>query len=510
MNKRLCIGLLSPSEALIQILDSIGCSVEHVKPGRGLINNYSVIITESSAHGFHESLSDYVRGGGAWLELGQDSVGLNKRFRSTSYINFLINEDRKPGTEGLPFLDLYASATVKDGSGQLSSIYSIQSSGKGLHAWAGLNLDHLWKNPAYKRKRFLGYAGTDPDEIVSATDRSGVIQFIRYILKQLHFQRGLPWISKWDSPSKSPVFCFRIDSDYGTPEGIRSLFEVCTEFKIRPTWFLHVKVHEEWLHKFHEFEAEGHEIALHGYEHFTSDESEKICHNIQKGYQKLSGAGFAIRGFCAPYGIWNHALKKVLSASTFEFEYSSEFTRLYNGIPTWIEDTPLQIPIHPICTGSLVRKGYSVDHMSDYFMRSLERNTGLGEPSIFYHHPMQPGLEAIRQLLLSVHKHSLTNLTFNEYARFWKQRSESNFQAFFNGDKIMIDDTDGELWYQVCTDFSQYELLKKNQISIRSDLATFKYAPPSLPSPERIRKLKRKSPGLLKTSILDWVNRQKR
>ncbi len=508
MKKRLCIGLLSPSDALVQILDTIGCSVEHVKPGSELLSNYAVIITEGSAKGMKKLLSEYVHAGGAWLELGKGSVFLNRSFRPKRFIRYLVNEKGAPGTESLPFLDLYAPATVTDRSGQLSSLYSIQSFGEGVHAWSGLNPEDLWSNSGYKRKRFTGHGGPDPDEIVSATDRSGVVRFIRFILKQLHFQRDLPWISKWDSPSQNPVFCFRIDSDFGTPQSVRSVFQLCTEFNIRPTWFLHVKAHEHWLEVFHEFENLGHEIALHGYEHFTSDAPDKIRHNIQKGYQKLLDAGWVPRGFCAPYGIWNEGLHEALSS--FEFDYSSEFTRLYDGTPARIGDTPLQIPIHPVCTGSLARKAYTAEQMAAYFNSVLDRKAGSVEPSLFYHHPLQPGLEAIKQLFASVQKHGLTVLTFGEYASFWKLRSENSFQAFFDGTKITVEDSNGAMWYRACTAFSRYGLLKSNQGNAVSDLTAFKYAPPSLPSPQRVRQLKKQSPELLKTSLVDWLNRQKR
>ncbi len=73
------------------------------------------------------------------------------------------------------------------------------------------------------------------------------------------------------------------------------------------------------------------------------------------------------------------------------FEYSSEFSYDYDNLPSVPRlrhgEGTLQLPIHPICIGSLKRHSYSDKQMIQYFENVIQRKLASSEPIIFYHHP---------------------------------------------------------------------------------------------------------------------------
>src|SRR5690606_24650264 len=115
-------------------------------------------------------------------------------------------------------------------------------------------------------------------------------------------------------------------------------------------------------------------------------------------------------GFCAPYGIWNKALSRALAE--MDFEYSSEFTFAYDGFPIQIDkNLPLQIPIHPICPGSLNRHRQTESEINTYFDFIINNKLSRFEPVLLYHHPMQKGIENLEHIFKRVNSENLEKLS---------------------------------------------------------------------------------------------------
>lgn len=511
--KRLCIGITDLSPGWKVLLDQIGLWYEEIDFKLPIIDHYSVIIVNASVSEENENaLHDFNDKGGSILETMNGKTFSYARFTAFKKVERLINPKTIPFLNHIPFLDIYTKAELYNGLDNFDGIIDFEKHEEGIVCNLGLNPDELISDNTFTRKRFFFKEKQHPDELVSKVSKANLLELIVSILKELHFQQGLPFVNKWTSPDEKPVFAFRIDSDFGTQESIQHLYEIGKAHQMPMTWFLHVEAHEDWLSAFHEFK--GQEIALHGYEHGTSDSYENIFNNIEKGRQVLIDAGFDPKGFCVPYAIWNNALAEVLAK--FEFGYSSEFTIGYDGLPfpplhKDQEMETLQIPIHPICTGSLNRKQVSLQGMKEYFLFVLENKISRHQPIVFYHHPLQPGGELWNDVFAEVNTRNLCKLSFSDYASFWKKRNSTSFEAYLDTESsgITLSGELGDLFLQVSGSHTSFDLIKSDKEHEIKSSGKFTYHGTGELSETDINQMRSAKLQLLKTSLLDWRNRKK-
>lgn len=508
MKQRLCIGIQNLNRNWRIALDQLGLWYEEITYANDLREAYSAIILNDKPKLEQQSkLISYVNAGGAVLELRDIHFFMELAQTSKTKVDRLINTSNFGAFTHLPYLDIYGSAELHISSDIFEGLVHIEPQRKGHLGFLGIDVAELMQQTGYARKRFYSEDGQYPDEIVSKVSKKELSDLLDALLKELHFRQQLPYIQKWNSPTEKPVLGFRIDSDFGDEASVDELYQVLSKHEIPGTWFLHVQAHEEWLKHFQSFKNQ--EMALHGYKHGTSNSIPKTQENIRMGKYLLEEANFDLKGFCAPYGIWNKALYRSLKA--FEFTYTSEFTFTYDGAPLQHSDAdmPLQIPIHPICTGSLNRKKYTDEQMAVYFIQTLNRKLGRFEPVFFYHHPLQPGLEAIDKLFYEVNQHNLHTMTFAEFAEFWEHRRVFNFEAFYDGDKLMLNsDAQSDAYLQVSKNHDHFYLMKNHTGESRiSDKQKFEYSNCYLPDPEEAISMNRTDLRMIKTSLFDWKNR---
>lgn len=512
--KNLCIGILELTPGWKSILDQIGVWYQQIDKLDDLLSSYSIIIINKPvSEEIEHLLHTFNDAGGSILETPNGDTFSHARFTVTKKVKSIVNNGNIPFLNHIPFLDIYSEAYLYNGQTNFDGLIDFEKIKEGIVCNLGINPDELFTNGEYIRKRFFFKKDKHPDELVSKVSKDILVDLITSLLKELHFQQGLPFVSKWISPKEQPVFAFRIDSDFGDRESITALSEIGKEHEIPMTWFLHVKAHEDWLSLFHEFE--GQEISLHGYEHGTSTSYEHVFNNIEKGLQLLKDEGFEPEGFCVPYAIWNETLAEVLQK--FDFKYSSEFTLGYDGFPFYPihdekESKTLQIPIHPICTGSLNRKSASFKEMKDYFVEVLIQKIGKRHNVVFYHHPLQPGTKLWNDIFSKVNELSLTKLSFSEYASFWQKRINTNFTASIETeDKTLSFSGElGDILIQVTNSHTSYELIKANHDNEITNSGKFKYHEAySKLTESDIKELKGDKFQLIKTSLLDWKNRIK-
>ena len=508
MKRRLCIGLHSPSSYLISILESIGVWYEEVDFDKDLFNSYSNLVFESAVLNSAQiqKVEKFLKQGGSVLEISTKPIFYSASF-SRTFSKTIFNTNSGSEFDRLSHLDIYSTWASSTKSKLFSGLIDFQKYNFDHFnvGFIGLDLSSLPNDKRYSRKRFFSSDKEYPDEIVNRVSRDSLNDVIELCLQRLIHEQNLPFLKKWSFPDKKPVFGFRIDSDFGSKESLQNIYQLLKSYNIKASWFLHVKAHEKYLNFFKSFKDQ--EIALHGYDHGYSSSISKIEENINKGLEKLQQADLDVDGFCAPYGIWNYSMEQAIS--NFDFKYTSEFTSGYDSTPFFIPDTAhLQIPIHPICTGSLNRKSFSVPEMEQYFLDIYNQRKKLFKPVFFYHHPMQSGLSVFERIFEEVQKDDLTNLTFIEYAEFWNKRSEFQFTAFCEDDNLILNSGSNNLFLYVSTTPDEFELIspEKDQ-SIRSIKSSFKYETRSLPSLQNFRKPKSSSIQLLKTNILDWKNR---
>ncbi|MCG8374153.1 MAG: polysaccharide deacetylase family protein [Balneolales bacterium] len=485
---RICIGILDLTPGWQSLLDQIGIWYEEISPTLNFEKSYSTIIINGKPNPrLLKKLNVYLQSKGTIL--------VPKNAKSVRFFY-----------ERTPHSALVFPFHFND---------SIQFSnmGEGLIADLKFDPDEHLSNNHFSRQRFYFKPEKHPDELVSTVNKEILLDAVTTCLKHLHFHRGLPFVQKWHSPEINPIFCFRVDSDWGDKDSMKNLYDLGSEFGIPMTWFLHVQAHEEWLDFFRDFENQ--EIALHGYEHGTSTSFEQVMNNIERGKQLLIDSNYSPKGFCAPYGVWNDALGNVLQS--FDFEYSSEFTLGYDTLPFFpvfeneLHPT-LQIPIHPICTGSLNRKNTSEPEMKEYFLQTLEKRTNQYRNTIFYHHPLQPGLDIWRDIFEQVNEKGLTKLTFFEHATFWKERITTRFEPMFDPLKgvFHLESSNKDMFVQLSLEHDTYYLLKAEKAD--QPLDSFTKITPVIAQElnvEQKEELTTHPLALMKTSFLDWKNRKR-
>ncbi len=273
-------------------------------------------------------------------------------------------------------------------------------------------------------KSFYAQRDRLPSERVSLVSKGEVHRLVHRALMFLHHARNLPYVHLWYFPYEHrTLFAFRIDSDKGSRQDVDALYHLAVQHDVPMTWFLDVKSHEDWLQHF-AFLA-GQEFGIHCYEHRVLETYEGSVKDLVRARQKLDRVGVSSSGFAAPFGFWNPGLARAVDQ--IGFEYSSEFSYAYDAFPLYPHagsDTfaTLQIPIHPICIGSMLRVGYSETHMADYFQRLMDEKLLRNEAWFFYHHPTHRSWDVVRFLFHYAKRQGAVCVTLAEYARWWKNR----------------------------------------------------------------------------------------
>ncbi len=515
MKQRLCIGTYQPSFALNTVLDAIGVSHQECNKSSLSRKFFSVIILEQPLELCPSSktkIDAFIVEGGAVLEISTNPFFFQNKLNVNQKIDFLVNTNPHKGFDRISHIDVFSKCSLsKNESAYFNGLVDFETKSNGVIGFIGLDLSKTLEPKPHTRKRFYDYGvGIPPDEIVFPISRSEITRLIETALIEIHTTLKLPLISKWTSPTKKPIFSFRIDSDYGTKPSLTDILDLATTRNLKLTWFLHVQAHEKWLELFHEFDNQ--ELALHCYEHGTSSSQRKLQQDYDFALSLLAKSSIETSGFAAPYGIWNENLKKAIL--NYNFSYSSEFSTGYDGVPFELKlnetNKILQIPIHPICTGSLSRKRFSIGEMKTYFDEVIQAKVGIHEPVILYHHPLQPGLEVIEYIFNKAVELGLHNLTFLELSEFWKKRSITNFEAVLTDSDVEIHtNAPKDFLFKISTTHTAFDLINSSKSSFTiSENPAFKYQSPSLPSHEEIEALHGDKLSLLKTSILDWKHRK--
>ena len=406
----------------------------------------SLIVVNAPPTSLQEKeLLNYVENGGAIFAVyGYANRLLSSRFRKRHLTP--IPPSSMPRFAQHSILDVYATGFVNyPSSGTKPQLISIHNSGKGILLSFPFDVNALILDHRSRRKNFYFERARMPNEITATVSKGTLRRIITEALQFLHTERGIPFVHKWYFPEDRPtIFTFRVDSDQGSIEEVDELYNLCRDNEIKTMWFVDTKSHERWLSHFKMFK--GQEIGIHCYEHLTYSAYESNFQNLTKAASLLNAEGIRPDGAAAPYGTWNTSVALIFESLGMKF--SSEFSLDYDDLPffPYVEGRSskvIQIPIHPICIGSMRRAGYSTADMIHYFKQFIDLKIEEREPLCLYHHPTHHHNDVIKEVFDYVHSKHIDNLSYSEYAEWWKTRDETslNFEFTRNSETLSVNST---------------------------------------------------------------------
>jgi hypothetical protein len=424
------IGILGEQVGWKYLLQQIG--IPHIGVTNTLLPDEfsAVVVSDTINDRESEMLRQYLALGGAVL----CSVKVYARIRQTTaqsaYVNYLSPTNDSP-LRSIGIIDVQTQCQLawnandlKTNKGSLGAYIGTRS--KDCIIALPFDPASLVFDCRSGIKSFYSPEHRLPFETVSIVSKGEIRRLVSCCLELLYHQRGLPYVHLWHFPHGSrSIFCFRIDTDYGTREQLEGLSSTIHRNGISATWFVDTKSQEQSMKIYKEMH--GQEIGVHCYDHQTFPDYERNIQNIKKAQAVLHRAKLEAKGFAAPFGLWNEELGRALVECGFE--YSSEFSYDYDDLPilTWLErgDSVLQVPIHPICIGSLKRHGYNDTQMIRYFESVIQRKLTMREPMVIYHHPRDEHHTVLEWLFHEVRQARVPVTTMHEYAQWWKMRTSA-------------------------------------------------------------------------------------
>jgi hypothetical protein len=424
---KLTVGILSSESGWEILLDQIGVdwkpvSVrDEVRP-----EDFSAIIVNTVPTSPQAlSLRKYVEAGGAVLGVSGCAQQLVNSTQQKKYFSSLAPNQFK-GFAQSEMLDLYSDGILEtDLPHDESPFPAIHHNGRGIVACIPFDVNALILDTRTRRKNFYFHKNRLPSETVSTVSKGNLRRLITEVLQFLHLQREIPFVHKWYYPrQEQTVFTFRVDSDRGSEEEVNQLHALCKTHSIRTMWFLDTKSHERWLGRFKDFAEQ--EIGIHCYEHVAYSSYEANQKNLSRAALLLEKSRIRAVGASAPYGTWNPGIAHVFEQLGASF--SSEFGLDYDNLPFFpiVEkgfSPVLQLPIHPICIGSMNRAGYAEGEMKEYFHRIIDKNILEREPICFYHHPTHRRWDVIDDVFQHLRSRNIPNMSYSDYAGWWRKRN---------------------------------------------------------------------------------------
>ncbi len=444
---KLRIGLVTHSFGWEQLCAQEGIAFEVLDlSSQRVANECSILVVNRELNRNERNIVEqYLRNGGAVIGFTQHLLHIGGTEGMEQQVKYIVAE-RDDIFPSIHLLDVGVQGLVPRSANALrtdTNTFAVAAGPLigGHTVVLPFDVDMLMHDARPAGKSFYFKLDRLPSERVSLVDKGELRQLVHSAFTYLHHVRGIPYVHAWYFPkNRQNVFAMRIDSDGGTKEEVDALYRVGRDYSVGMSWFLDVRSHEQWLDHFKHFV--GQEIGLHCYEHQTYPTFDANMKNISDGLQQMRRVGLAPSGFTAPFGIWNPGLAQAVDQAGLE--YSSEFSYAYDSFPLFAETmgtryNTLQIPIHPVCIGSMLRVGYSDVQMREYFAMVVRRKLFRNEPLFFYHHPSHRQCEVLRDLFSLIREHNIESMTMGEYARWWKRRISTFFTITLDGSILRVD-----------------------------------------------------------------------
>ncbi len=446
---RLIVGIIGNPEPWQSLLgqEGVPCELaqEPLTP-----DSYSAVVAGDEVHD-HELtlLRNYLSRGGGLLCSAKVYAELRQTTYNQEFIRYLLS-DPTSHFSNVGLIDVMSRCRIAWNANQIRTdrdSFAVHSGlwNNGHVVVLPVDTEKLLRDYRSSLKSFYSPGRRLPFERVATVSRNGLRKLVGRALEILHHHRGIPYVHLWYYPRDArSVFAFRIDTDFARPAEIDELYRLVTLHGIPTSWFVDVKNQQLYLPMFAAMEHQ--EIGVHCFEHRVFESREQILADLQQARNILAGAGMKPEGFAAPFGTWNVDVAR--AAQSCGFRYSSEFGYDYDNLPSYpLFDTGpssvLQIPVHPVCIGSLKRQGYSGEDMKRYFDFVTEMKLTLREPLVFYHHPRDGNHDVLKHLFEVAQSSGVTMMYFGEYAQWWNRRLGKTPRVELIGPKMYVNSSRG-------------------------------------------------------------------
>lgn len=426
----LCAGIAGHSALWEQLLQREGFPWTNVDlaTGDGVEGCSVVIVTAPADNAALDTLAQFLCRGGAVLAAAAHVVGLGGSTVRREDLAYLVS-DGDPVFPTTRLIDLDVEGLVPREARQLRTpggMYAVFAGALagGFAVLLPFDPGQVLADTRTMDRAFHARHDRLPTERVSRVSRGGISSLIHDALAFLHHTRSIPYAHLWYYPGlRRNVLSFRIDTDGSDRNEVDDLYQMLCSASVPATWFLDVAAHERWLTHFGRYE--GHEIGLHCYRHRMHGDIRDQESDWQRGLALIRDAGFSPVGMAAPFGAWSPALAQVIDR--LGLAYSSEFSYAYDTIPV-VPSVPgvalrtLQLPVHPVSTGSLRRAGFSLPHMKEYFISAADALLARDLPLAFYHHPQQRAPGVFEALFDHVRARGIMPVRMDAMAHWWRGR----------------------------------------------------------------------------------------
>ncbi|NQT30018.1 MAG: polysaccharide deacetylase family protein [Candidatus Saganbacteria bacterium] len=269
------------------------------------------------------------------------------------------------------------------------------------------------------------------------------------------------------------LFLFRVDADIFLEEGHKLFLESARKYGIKSSWFVNIEGYKESPNAIKELVADPLvEVQSHAFKHQVYNSQKENLVNLKKAEDYIEKfVQRRVKGVVAPYGEWNQNFQKALEE--LGYSYSSEFSLAFDCAPFYPVingkvSSVLQIPIHPVCTGSFIYSRLAVDTVCAYFENHIRARYANHLPIILYGHPNDDDISYNRKVLDCIFSciaslDGIKSMNFSEYFKWWtKERATAQPKPLVKPPNISS------------TKVPQYSRLKKVKYHLTSHLAELK------------------------------------
>ena len=496
------IGLVGHHPAWKLLLDQIGISwtvIELIHSDMAAQHSV-VIVPQSTAENEERLLQEYASSGGAVLYTYSHPL-TSKKAAAKKYTTSLPPH-HTPEYAYSDIFDIYGTVYLfEDGK-----FIRTEQIGDGIISYCGIDISSMVVDQRAIRKNFYAPTRRLPHELVSVISKNAIRQILQTHLEFLHHKRSLPFVHKWFFPNgENTLFTFRIDSDKGSKEQIDEIFHLGRRHDIPISWFLDVKSHEQWLDHFQNFDRQ--EIGIHCYEHATYNNLLLNKENFEKARTLLMKQNIPTTGMTVPTGAWNNAIGGAIR--DLGFIYSSEFCYDYDNFPSFpVVDSALspvlQLPVHPVCIGIMIREKMSIEEMVEYYKTIIDRKLLFREPICFYHHPTHKHNEVFEQVFQYMNAKKILKYTYREYAQWWKRRCQCSYSVSYDGVSLQLNFSQpSEVMLRISIPDSGEVIIAPTEIVRLDSLPFTAEEPPHVP-PSDIMRARRFTRRHILQNALDW------
>jgi hypothetical protein len=432
------VGLVGRSHGWEQLLVQEGVDFAPVEIPFSNSQDFSLlVVARELAESEKGSIVKYLEAGGAILASTAYLGGLGGTRSRPLRLDYLLPDQESPFTD-LSILDLgmegdipYEARAMRTQTSEYAVFAGDLCGGKAV--LTPFDPGAAMGDTRIASKSFFAGRERLPAERVSLVGKSEVRHFVHRALEYLHHTRGIPYVHLWWFPDEyDNVVALRVDTDGAEKRDIDDLYAISRELELSFSWYIDMKSHMDLLPHFASMVEQ--EMGVHCFEHRVYSSYEEALAQLSKAKTALQAIGVFGGGFAAPFGMWNPSLARAVD--DLGFVYSSEFSYAYDGFPlypAWANTafSTLQVPIHPVCPGTLRQVGYSDEAMRSYFAAVVDTKRRRRDPLLFYHHPSHRRWEVIRDLLRDAMGPRVMPTTLGKYARWWKHRSACRIDVEF-------------------------------------------------------------------------------